>query len=82
MDSADPAELIRRADAALADIGKLRAEIADRIHAGTDEVVTRTLQNAPLEHVRPYLARGARLGDWPTPSTAPSPTSTACPPGC
>lgn len=62
MDSADLAELIRRADATLADIGKLRAEIADRIHAGTDEVVTRTLQSAPLEHLRPYLARGARLG--------------------
>lgn len=62
MDSADPTELIRRADAALAGIGKLRAEIADRIHAGTDEVVTRTLQAAPLEHLRPYLARGARLG--------------------
>ena len=62
MDSADPAELIRHADAALAGIGKLRADIADRIHAGTDEVVTRTLQAAPLEHLRPYLARGARLG--------------------
>ncbi|OBF45953.1 helicase SNF2 [Mycolicibacterium peregrinum] len=62
MDSADPAELIRHADAALADIGKLRADIVDRVQAGADEVVTRTLQAAPLEHLRPYLARGARLG--------------------
>lgn len=62
MDSADPTELIRRADASLAGVGKLRAEIADRIRASTDEVVTQTLQSAPLQHLRPYLARGARLG--------------------
>ncbi len=62
VDSADPAELIRRADASLARVGKLRAEIADRVRAGTDEVVTQTLQSAPLQHLRPYLARGARLG--------------------
>ncbi|WKG04604.1 DEAD/DEAH box helicase [Mycolicibacterium sp. HK-90] len=62
MDSADPTELIRHAEAALAGVGKLRAEIADRIHASTDEVVTRTLQSTPLANVRPYLARGARLG--------------------
>ncbi len=36
--------------------------VADRIRAGTDEVVTQTLQSAPLQHLRPYLARGARLG--------------------
>ncbi|CRZ16269.1 SNF2-related protein [Mycolicibacterium neworleansense] len=62
MDSADPTELIRHADATLARVGKLRAEIADRIRASTDEVVTETLQSAPLPHLRPYLARGARLG--------------------
>lgn len=62
MDSADPTELIRHADAALAGVGKLRAEVADQIRAGTDEVVTQTLQSAPLPHLRPYLARGARLG--------------------
>lgn len=62
MDSADATELIRHADAALAGIGKLRAEIADRIQATTDEVVTQTLQSAPLPSLRPYLARGARLG--------------------
>lgn len=62
MDSADLTELIRHADAALAGVGKLRAEIADRIRAGTDEVVAQTLQSAPLPHLRPYLARGARLG--------------------
>ncbi|OBB19746.1 helicase SNF2 [Mycolicibacterium setense] len=62
MDSADPTELIRHADAALAGVGKLRAEVADQIRAGTDEVVTQTLQSASLQHLRPYLARGARLG--------------------
>ncbi|MUL81580.1 MULTISPECIES: DEAD/DEAH box helicase [unclassified Mycolicibacterium] len=62
MDSAEATELIRHADAALAGVGKLRAEIADRIHATTDEVVTETLQSAPLDRLRPYLARGARLG--------------------
>lgn len=62
MDSADPTELIRHADAALAGVGKLRSEIADRIRTRTDEVVTQTLQSAPLQHLRPYLARGARLG--------------------
>lgn len=62
MDSADSTELIRHAEAALAGVGKLRADIADRIHASTDEVVTQTLQSTPLTNVRPYLARGARLG--------------------
>ncbi|KLI05619.1 SNF2-related protein [Mycolicibacterium senegalense] len=62
MDSADSTELIRHAEAALAGVGKLRAEIADRIRASTDEVVTQTLKSAPLPHLRPYLARGARLG--------------------
>lgn len=62
MDGADPTELIRHADSALAGVGKLRAEIADRIRARTDEVVTQTLRSAPLQHLRPYLARGARLG--------------------
>ncbi|MGV0815945.1 DEAD/DEAH box helicase [Mycolicibacterium boenickei] len=62
MDSTDPTELIRHTDAALAGVGKLRAEIADRIHATTDEVVTQALQAAPLGSVRPYLAPGARLG--------------------
>lgn len=62
MDGADPTELIRHADSALAGVGKLRAEIADRIRARTDEVVTQTLESAPLQHLRPYLARGARLG--------------------
>ncbi|QZH62822.1 DEAD/DEAH box helicase [Mycolicibacterium farcinogenes] len=62
MDSADSTELIRHAEAALAGVGKLRAEIADRIRASTDEVVTQTLKSAPLPHLRPYLTRGARLG--------------------
>ncbi|KMV15242.1 helicase SNF2 [Mycolicibacterium conceptionense] len=62
MDSADSTELIRHAEAALAGVGKLRAEIADRIRASTDEVVTQTLKSATLPHLRPYLARGARLG--------------------
>ena len=62
MDSTDTTELIRRADAALADIGKLRAEIADHIRATTDDMVTQTLQATPLPNLRPYLARGARLG--------------------
>lgn len=62
MDSADSTELIRHAEAALAGVGKLRAEIADRILASTDEVVTQTLKSAPLPHLRPYLAWGARLG--------------------
>ncbi|MED5815237.1 DEAD/DEAH box helicase [Mycolicibacterium sp. 050232] len=62
MDGADLTELIRHADSALAGVGKLRAAIADRIRARTDEVVTQTLQSAPLQHLRPYLARGARLG--------------------
>lgn len=62
MDGADLTELIRHADSALAGVGKLRAEIADRIRARTDEVVTQTLQSAPLQHLRPYLAPGARLG--------------------
>ncbi|CQD08273.1 SNF2 domain-containing protein [Mycolicibacterium conceptionense] len=60
MDSADSTELIRHAEAALAGVGKLRAEIADRIRASTDEVVTQTLKSAPLPHLRPYLARGAQ----------------------
>ncbi|OMC01039.1 helicase SNF2 [Mycobacterium sp. NS-7484] len=62
MDSADATELIRHADAALAGVGKLRAEIADRIRTTTDEVVTQTLQATALDRLRPYLARGARLG--------------------
>ncbi|WP_135452734.1 DEAD/DEAH box helicase [Mycobacterium sp. DL99] len=62
MDGADLTELIRHADSALAGVGKLRAEIADRIRARTDEVVTQTLHSAPLQHLRPYLAPGARLG--------------------
>lgn len=62
MDGVDPTELIRHADSALAGVGKLRAETADRIRARTDEVVTQILQSAPLPHLRPYLARGARLG--------------------
>ncbi|OMC39034.1 helicase SNF2, partial [Mycobacterium sp. GA-1841] len=62
MDSTDATELIRHADAALADVGKLRAEIADQIHAATDEVVAQALQSTPLERLRPYLACGARLG--------------------
>lgn len=82
MDSADPTELIRRADAALAGIGKLRAEIADRIHAGTDEVVTRALQAAPLEHLRPYLARGARLGGLANSEYGTVADIHTVPPGC
>lgn len=62
MDSADPAELIRRADAALAGVGRLRAEVAEHIRATTDAAVTRALQSTPVEGLRPYLVRGARLG--------------------
>ncbi|MBU9766612.1 DEAD/DEAH box helicase [Mycobacterium sp. TNTM28] len=62
MDSADADELIRHADATLARVGKLRAVVADRIHASTDDIVTHALKSTPLEQLRPYLAPGARLG--------------------
>ncbi|HTM85798.1 MAG TPA: DEAD/DEAH box helicase [Mycobacterium sp.] len=62
MDGADLTDLVRRADAALADIGELRTEIATHISAGADEVVSHTLRAAPLDSLRPYLARGARIG--------------------
>lgn len=62
MDGADLTELIRHADSALSGVGKLRADVAERIRASTDEVVTHTLQSAPVQQLRPYLPRGARLG--------------------
>jgi hypothetical protein len=62
MDRVDLTELVRRAEGTLADIGKLRAEAAANIRSSTDAVVAETLRAAPLESVRAYLTRGARLG--------------------
>lgn len=62
MDRADPTDLIRRAEGILADIGKLRMEVAAQIRTGTDDVVSRALQSAPIDSLRPYLAPGARIG--------------------
>lgn len=62
MDRADPTDLIRRAEGILADIGKLRMEVAAQIRTGTDDVVSRALQSAPIDSMRPYLAPGARIG--------------------
>ncbi|MGV9800960.1 SNF2-related protein [Mycobacterium sp. NPDC003449] len=57
----DRADLLRRADGLLADLGKLRAEVAGDIRANTDALVDRALQAAPLNSLRPYLARGTRI---------------------
>ncbi|MGV0740976.1 DEAD/DEAH box helicase [Mycolicibacterium sp. XJ870] len=57
----DRADLVRRADGLLADIGKLRAEIAADLRSNTDAVVDKALQSAPLERLRPYLTRGTRI---------------------
>lgn len=57
----DRADLVRRADGLLADIGKLRAEVAASVRSNTDTVVEQALQSAPLDSLRPYLARGTRI---------------------
>src|SRR5690349_8183512 len=62
MDRVDLTELVRRAEGTLADIGKLRTEAAANIRSSTDAVVAESLRAAPLESVRAYLTRGARLG--------------------
>lgn len=62
MDRAEPHDLAPRADGVIADLGKLRAETAAQIRANTDAVVMRALQASPVDSLRPYLARGARLG--------------------
>lgn len=62
MDRAELAELVRRADAALDDIGKLRADIAAGIRTSADDVVAHALQAAPIDSLRPYLTRGTRIG--------------------
>jgi hypothetical protein len=62
MERADLTELVNRADGILADIGKLRAEVAANIRASTDAIVAKSLQSAPVDSVRAYLTRGARLG--------------------
>ncbi|AKS35894.1 SNF2-related protein [Mycolicibacterium goodii] len=58
----DRADLVRRADGLLFDLGKLRAEIAASVRANADGVVERALQAAPLVSVRPYLVPGTRIG--------------------
>ncbi|MHC9290843.1 SNF2-related protein [Mycobacterium sp. LTG2003] len=57
----DRADLVRRADGLLADVGKLRAEISASVRSNTDVVVDQALQSAPVESLRPYLPRGARI---------------------
>ncbi|KWX20764.1 helicase SNF2 [Mycolicibacterium wolinskyi] len=57
----DRADLVRRADGLLADMGKLRAEIAASVRSNTDVVVDQALKSAPVESLRPYLPRGARI---------------------
>lgn len=57
----DRADLVRRADGLLSDLGKLRAEIAAGVRANTDVVVERALRSAPLASVRPYLTPGTRI---------------------
>lgn len=57
----DRADLVRRADGLLFDLGKLRAEIAANVRANTDVVVERALQSTPLAGVRPYLTPGTRI---------------------
>jgi len=57
----DRADLVRRADGLLADLGTLRAEIAANVRANTDAVVERALQSTPLAGVRPYLTLGTRI---------------------
>lgn len=82
MDGADPTELIRHADSALAGVGKLHAEIADRIRARTDEVVTQTLKSAPLRTYARISRAAPGSAGWRTPTTARSPPSTRYRPGC
>ncbi|MFN3003007.1 SNF2-related protein [Mycolicibacterium wolinskyi] len=57
----DRADLVRRADGLLADMGKLRAEIAASVRSNTDVVVDQALKSAPVDSLRPYLPRGARI---------------------
>lgn len=57
----DRADLVRRADGLLADMGKLRAEIAASVRSNTDVVVDQALKSAPVDSLRPYLPRSARI---------------------
>jgi SNF2 family DNA or RNA helicase len=57
----DRADLVRRADGLLSDLGTLRAEIATHVRSSTDAVVDRALQSTPLAGLRPYLPPGTRI---------------------